>query len=500
MKPPPALFLLVILAVVLLASGCLPERSPETMVMPAPGDPTPTTSALSVAEASEAQAFPTRPAFQPGERVDYIAQPGDMLPALAARFNTSVQEIRAANPIIPDSATTMPPGMPMKIPIYYRPLWGNPYQIIPDSLFINGPAQSGFNVQAFVDDHPGWLKNYVMYIDGENKRGGEVVHYVATEYSISPRLLLALTEYLTGGLSQPEPPDPNDPYLLGKSDFRKEGYYRQLAWLSDTLNNGYYRWRTGDLLELRLKDGRLERPDPWQNAATAALHFYFSSLLPPEAYFRAISPEGLAKTYTELFGDPWESVQPHLPGSLAQPAFSLPFEPGRAWAFTGGPHSAWGEDAHPLAAIDFAPPAVVGGCKSTEEWATAMASGMIVRTGTGIAVLDLDGDGNERTGWVIFYLHLETATIPPVGRTLAQGDPIGRPSCEGGKSTGTHVHIARKYNGEWILADGLLAFNMEGWRSHKGQSPYQGTLTRNNQTISACTCSDQASQIQAKGP
>ena len=40
---------------------------------------------------------------------------------------------------------------------------------------------------------------------------------------------------------------------------------------------------------------------------------------------------------------------------------------------------------------------------------------------------------------------------------------------EGGHVTGTHVHIARKYNGEWIPADGL-AFNLEGWVAHDGGS------------------------------
>jgi hypothetical protein len=41
--------------------------------------------------------------------VDYIAQNGDTLPALALR-NTTVDEIMEANPIIPADATTMPPG------------------------------------------------------------------------------------------------------------------------------------------------------------------------------------------------------------------------------------------------------------------------------------------------------------------------------------------------------------------------------------------------------
>lgn len=441
--------------------------------------------------------LPTRPSYDPGELVDYTAQTGDTLPALAARFNTTVREILTANPIVPESATTMPTGLPMKIPIYYRPLWGSPYQILPDSLFINGPAQRNFDPVLFTDQQPGWLKDHVEWVADRNRRGGEIIQFVATNYSVSPRLLLAIAEYQLGALSNPTPPDPEERYLLGKIDYHKEGFYRQLTWAADVLNKGYYSWRNGTLLSFEHLDGRLERPDPWQNAATVAFQNYFNYTLDGEAYQRAISMVGLAHTYQTLFGDPWQNIEPHIPGSLVQPEFRMPFRPGPAWAYTGGPHNAWGEEDAPLAAIDFAPPAVAGGCIPTEEWATAVASGTIVRTGTGIAVLDLDDDQDEHTGWVIFYLHLETATIPSIGSHLNAGDPIGRPSCDGGISTGTHVHIARKYNGEWIMAAGTLAFNLEGWIARNGSAPYRGLLTRPGLSVIANESADQSSHVQS---
>jgi hypothetical protein len=140
----------------------------------------------------------------------------------------------------------------------------------------------------------------------------------------------------------------------------------------------------------------------------------------------------------------------------------------------------------------------MGGCQPTSEWATAVASGVIVRSETGEVTLDLDGDGDERTGWNIFYLHVATQGRAQVGAILQTGDPVGYPSCEGGTSTGTHIHIARKYNGEWIPAEGTLAFNLEGWIAHNGSEAYQGTLTRLSRTVTACECSNQASFIQAE--
>ncbi|HEX9090898.1 MAG TPA: LysM peptidoglycan-binding domain-containing protein, partial [Anaerolineales bacterium] len=440
--------------------------------------------------------LPTRPAYPPGELVDYIAQTGDTLVNLARRFNTSVDEILAANTFIPADATTMPPGMPMKIPIYYQPFWGSQYQIIPDSLFINGPAQVGFDTSMFVSGQPGWLKGYVEYAFDDNRSGAEIIDYVAKNFSISPRLLLALLEYQDGALSLPSLPEGSREYPLGYHDWQHKGLYMQLVWAANLLNNAYYDFRLGKLLEFDHLSGIQERPDPWQNAASVALQYYFSRLIDGDQYAIAIAQDGLAHSYARLFGDPWQSVAPHIPGSLSQPAFTLPFLPGLTWAYTGGPHTGFGE-GEPLAAIDFAPGAISSGCVPTDEWATAVAAGVVARSEAGAVVLDLDGDGDERTGWVVFYFHIETKDRVQAGKVLQVGDPVGHPSCEGGRTTGTHIHIARKYNGEWMPVDSVVPFNLAGWVAHSGLAEYQGTLTKGGRTITACTCADAASHIDA---
>jgi LasA protease len=437
-----------------------------------------------------------RPEYAPGELVAYTAQTGDTIPALAAHFNTSAAEIYEANPFIPSDATTMPPGMPMQIPIYYLPLWGNPEKILPDHAFVNGPTLVGFNTAAFVAAQPGWLKDIRAWAGGSNRNGAGIVNYVATNYSVSPRLLLALLEYQAGALMQSA--KPNTRYLLGYERIYYESLYLQLVGAANTLNNGYYGWRTGHLTQFELDDGSLVRPDPWQNAASVALQYYFSQMVSAQAYHQAISPTGFIEVYTRLFGDPWQVSYELIPGSLQQPELRLPFPAGHIWTLTGGPHTGWGE-GDPFAAVDFAPPSDKAGCykASDDDYSIAMADGIVVRSETGIVVLDLDGDGDERTGWVIFYMHVATKDRAPTGLFLKTGDPVGYPSCEGGRTTGTHIHIARKYNGEWIPADGALALNLEGWVAHNGQRAYEGTFTKGNLTVEACECSDAASQIRS---
>ncbi len=470
-----------------MVAGCAPS-APVT----GPVIVTPTPQPTATLQASTQ--VPVRPIYGPGTLVDYTVQSGDTLPALAAHFNTNKEEILEANPLISPTITTLQAGLEMKIPIYYKALWGSQFQILPDAHFVNGPAQQGFDTVAFVDSRPGWLREYTTFAGESMRRGGAIIDYIAQTFSISPRLLLALAEYETGALTQPVLATNQEEYPLGYADRDHKGFYLQLVFAANQLNNGFYGWRNGTLNEILLTDGTLQVPDPWQNAASVALQNYFSQKVSVQNYTRAIYHEGIYRTYTELFGDPWVGTQPHMPGNLTQPEFTLPFENGKKWAFTGGPHTAYG-DGEPYAALDFAPPGVSGGCASSSEYVTAVADGQIVRTDKGIVVLDLDKDGDERTGWVIFYLHIGNNDKTRPGTLVTQGDPIGHPSCEGGSSTGTHVHIARKFNGEWMNAGGAMPFDFEGWVAYNGARPYLGTLRRIGSVITASEVSAPSSMI-----
>jgi len=387
----------------------------------------------------------------------------------------------------------MPPGMPMQIPIYFRALWGTPYQVLPDAAFVNGPHVSDFSSQDFLSEHSGWLSNYTAWAFSGTRTAADIVDYVATQYSLSPKLLLALLEYQGEGFSEPILDEARERQILGLDSNYWVGVYLQLSLAANILNDGYYRWREGDLLEFELADGSLLRPDPWQNAGTVALQYFFSQILDERAFHYAIGPDGFAKTYAGLFSDPW-GIEPHIPGSLVQPELQLPYINDVGWAFTGGPHTGWGSMA-PWAALDFAPPSTVTGCYPSAMWATAVADGLIVRDGPGMLMLDLDGDGDERTGWVVFYLHVAERDRVSVGTFVNAGDPLGHPSCEGGRSTGTHIHIARKYNGEWMVADGTIPFVLSGWRPVRGDAPYKGWLVKDEVRILANTNPDNRSTI-----
>jgi murein DD-endopeptidase MepM/ murein hydrolase activator NlpD len=287
-------------------------------------------------------------------------------------------------------------------------------------------------------------------------------------------------------------------YPMGRIDPRHKGLYNQLVWAVNQLSIGYYAYREGRLTEIEFANGVTARLAPDLNAGTAALQYYFAQIYQGQEWLDALDLEtGFPALHARMFGNPWEraqTVEPLYPPGIEQPPLILPFMRNWVWAYTGGPHGAWERDGA-YAALDFAPGTTKTGCNVSSTWALAAASGLVVRTGSGLVVIDLDGDGHEQTGWVLVYLHVDSKNRAQVGEWVAVGDPIGHASCEGGFSTGTHIHIVRKYNGEWVPADGPLPFNLGGWIAHAGEAAYKGTLTRDGETITACVCSNAASFV-----
>lgn len=433
--------------------------------------------------------LPNRGPFGPGEHLPYVIQSGDTVPVLATHFNTTAEEILAANPdLSPTGILTS--GVEIGIPSYYFPLTGPTYKILPDSAFVYGPGAAALDVDAYLAGTSGSFKNLQAYAGKHQRTAAQTLEYVARLYSINPAVFIALAEWRTRAVTQVVEGD--QPYgdLPAAAT---TNWYLQTLWLAEQLSVGYYGWRDGTLTTFMLRGDYTSRVDMYQNAATVAFQSVFVQIFDREGFEAAAGPAGYGAAYRQLFGNPWQSPPDTLTGGLTQPAMQLPFGVNRVWTLTGGPHPIWGR-LLPWGALDFAP-AGVSGCGETDDPAVAVADGVIARSGENIVMLDLDGDGDERTGWVVMYLHLAEEGLIPQGVQVKAGDPLGYPSCEGGSATGTHVHMGRRYNGEWLAADGVVPFNLGGWVAQHGAQPYQGRLVRLGAWVEASTVSTAQNRI-----
>jgi LysM repeat protein len=418
----------------------------------------------------------------------YYTQAGDTLPAIAIRFKVKAKDIISAEQL---SATGfLDPNVLLMIPPTLNNTSNN-LKLIPDSEIVFSPSALDFDIDGFVVDGGGYLSTYREYLNSTGWISGSgIIRKVAIENSISPRLLLSLLQFKSGWVYGQPINQKDIDYPLGHVAQFKKGLYSQLTWAVSQLSFSYYGWREGIMTDIPFMDGTILRAAPDLNAGTYAVQYLFAQMYGSKDWENALyGTDNFAMVHERILGNPWlraVAVEPLFPATLQQPNLILPFEQGVKWALTGGPHSAWGAQGA-RAALDFAP-AGTSGCSESNDWVLAAASGVVARTGGGVVVLDLDGDGNEQTGWNLFYMHIATKDLPVVGQWLEQGDKLGHASCEGGVSTGTHFHIARKYNGEWILAGGPLPINLDGWIAHAAPEAYKGTLTRNGKVVTACTC------------
>ncbi|HMX19871.1 MAG TPA: LysM peptidoglycan-binding domain-containing protein [Anaerolineales bacterium] len=461
-----------------------PTRVPLTIILPTA---VPTDQPIVTPTPDAERVLPT----PRQDEAQYVVQFGDTLGGIAFMYGISVEDLMLSNNLT--DANMLDVGMTLNVPAPNPSEGGTSFKVIPDSEMVYGPGSAYFNIQEFIESQNGYLEIYEQDVSGFILSGYEIVWIVARNYSINPRLLLALLEYQSGWVTNPEPF--NTAYPMGLADEGHYGLYRQLTWAANTLNQGYYLWKANAISTWVLNDGTVVPVDPTINAGTAAVQYFFAQLDDRPVWEQDVSGTGLLLSYYVFFGNPFDfAIEPLVPAYVSQPTMQLPFSEGETWYFTGGPHGGW-DYGSAWAALDFAPPGDNGGCGVSPLWVRAVADGLILRASNGALIQDLDNDGYEQTGWVILYMHVAEEDRVEPGEYVYAGEPIGHASCEGGISNATHLHLARKYNGEWIAADGPLPFNLDGWISSGGGREYDGYLSRNGITIEALDSANELNQV-----
>ncbi|TET54684.1 MAG: LysM peptidoglycan-binding domain-containing protein, partial [Anaerolineales bacterium] len=394
---------------------------------------------------------PTRAGAEGGRSpATYVVQAGDTLSSIAIAFGCTPEEIAAANGLASVNAIAI--GQVLNVPTAATE--EGPYlKVIPDSELVYGPAFIQFDLAGSIAGQGGDLAAYTELVEGHLLTGAEIVQLVAQRFSVGPRVLLALLELRGGWVAEVNPTAESRLLPLGSWEPTGPGLYDQLSWAAVRLNEGYYGWKRGDRTTVRVANGVRAAVAPGLNAGTAGVQNCLAALAwSLDEWLDLVGPNGFLATYAGLFGDPFSyAVEPLLPAGLVQPELQLPWEAGLTWYLTSGPHGGWGP-AGGRAALDFVTGDKIPDCTESTQWATAAARGLVVRSEAGEVVIDLDRDGFEQSGWVLLYLHVAGDGRVAEGTIVERGQRIGRLSCEGGYSEATHLHIARRYHGEWIPA------------------------------------------------
>lgn len=493
-------FIIVVLGVLGIAAsllmGCRRDADLSMLGVDSDADSGVVTATAASVERTQAALTPTAvpdtptptPTRVPPETtaVYYTVRPGDNLLRIAMAYGTTIEMLTKLNKI--GNADQLRVGDVLQISMDAQ--YESPDELlIPDSELVYGPGYAGFDIAEATTGSGGYFSDYSEVVHGRNMTAPEIVDLVAREYSVGPRVLLTLLELRGKWLSREALDWDQIAYPLGFDRGKSwQGLYYQLCLAADSLNAGFYDWWGDTSWLIQIPDGTYVQYSTQINAGTAGVQRTLA--LTASSYDSWISDlEAFQEIYQSTFGSPFEfATEPLIPGSTEAVGLTLPWPDDETWYYTGGPHPGWGTQGA-FAAVDFATDEENVGCAISDRWVTAAADGKILVSADGMVLQDTDGDDFLGTGWVLIYMHISSNGRVEVGEQLQTGDKIGHPSCEGGVSSASHLHFARRLNGVWIGAeDPNWPMNLSGWVPASSGAAYEGTLTRGGTTKTACEC------------
>jgi LasA protease len=383
---------------------------------------------------------------------------------------TATPEAATPAPETPTPSATPPPPLQAAAVTYGGPL-------LSDGQFVYGPNVGSFNVVDYINSHTPQLASYAETLYGR-----------AEYYSINPKVYLTLLE-MAGGLvsnTAATPEQVENLFGLGQS-----GFTAQLDALSEILFADYYLHlynysilpaEQRDLPALTLKDSSTFTMPGAANAGSYAVMAGLAKLFDSAGMASALDdsqPASFVQTYVRLFpgDDPLSQANrifiPGEVGAQAAPSnlLQLPYPRGESWTF-GGAHSNLGNDTdpvnYPMSSLDFSRGWPAWGADTSSMWVVAAAAGVATRISScNVHILHTDG-------WETTYYHLDN--VQSFGATVNQNDRIAivanslsQALCNGGASTGPHVHFSLKKNGAFVAIDGTA---LSGWVVHSGRYSY----------------------------
>jgi len=177
-------------------------------------------------------------------------------------------------------------------------------------------------------------------------------------------------------------------------------------------------------------------------------------------------------------------VHDYFSGSSGPPLYSYfqpPWPRGEFWS-GGGVHSNTGGGSSPRNSLDFFESYISWGGDTSHIWVSASNSG-IARVFSECSIQII-----HPNGWVSSYYHLEGIIISDMDSVFSNqklsnyADDLDTATCQGGSSTGPHVHYSIYYDSDAIEID-LPNVDFTSWKHKAGIGQYDGNCANSIYTI-----------------
>ena len=309
-------------------------------------------------------------------------------------------------------------------------------------------------------------------------RHAEAISHYSAFATTSPKIFIALIEHQTGLVSTSRFDTEQVKFAFGELS-EEIGFNNQLADIAGRINQNVY----NDIGSLDIAtldvDAEVSSQLPVEQNARKVISAIFSFAKPSIHVQSNMLSElkSFNQIYRELFPQVSASTDNFTPSSvLAAPPsnfLQLPFPIGESWS-NGGSHTFTGSGDYPQSSLDFNDG---GGWGSNLDhlWVVAAAGGrVVVHSSCNVEVVHDDG-------WSTAYYHLDdlqvqTGDVIDINTPLAHyANNRNQALCEGGSSSGPHVHFSLKKDAQYFHLDGVA---LSGYVVHTGNDSYDGNCDR----------------------
>jgi LasA protease len=320
-----------------------------------------------------------------------------------------------------------------------------------------------FDIEEYLQAHAPHLVPYAE----------EISHYAGYS-SVSPKVLIALMEHQTGVVTQSSTASKLDRPFGDLS--KKVGFREQLEDISSRLAKEFYRDHSFDLTG---RNDKLTSDKDAQNAIMLILSKESDGamgiLRKRGGKGDTTSSKEVGKAYRKLFEGKKkeeESKAQLVTISDINDYFQLPFPAGESWR-NGGSHTNHGSGRYPQSSLDFNAGGYWGDNLS-HIWVSSAAPGTIKNHSSCFTEII------HEDGWSTTYYHIENiqyVTGSRVGRDVRVANYANdKPQalCNGGQSTGPHLHFSMKKNGQLYHLNGM---KFSGYEVRTGRDSYDSNCS-----------------------
>lgn len=303
----------------------------------------------------------------------------------------------------------------------------------------------------------------------------EVISHYAGYSSISPKLLIALIEQQSGLLSKHDKSKLARPFGVLSS---KYGFKEQVSDISERLAIAFYDGHS--FAQTGVNEKHTTNADAVKalNAILAPKFEQEDQVLAKALQQRtekAVS--AVNSTYHKLFGQDDNQAGDFRAESTSTQAsidnyFQLPYRVGRTWTY-GGSHTNTGSGSYPQSSLDLNNGGYWGDNLSN-LWIASAAPGRVKVHSS--CFVEVYHDNN----WSTTYYHVDNIqynTNSQIDRNVAIANYASNKSqalCNGGQSTGPHVHFSLKRNAEHYHLNGI---KLSGYEVNTGRDSYDSNCS-----------------------